>query len=59
MKGKVLKNYDSPINDLVYKVGEIVEINELDTFENSYVIYHISDGSKSIDCIPKSFIEII
>lgn len=58
MKGKVLKDYNINTNDFKYKQGQIIEVVELDSFPNSYVIYYNLPECNILDWIPKSMIEL-
>lgn len=55
MKGKLLQDYDSKINDHLYKKDQIVDVTELEGFEDSYAIYHYG----GLDWVPKKIIQII
>lgn len=51
MKAVVIKDCNLPYNDYNYKVGEYVDVIELDSFE-SYAIYQ----NFSLDWIPKDYV---
>ncbi|MGF7535019.1 hypothetical protein AAGG74_15220 [Bacillus mexicanus] len=55
MEGIVLENYDSVINDYVYREGQIIEIIELETFQDTYAIYY----EETLDFIPKDIIRVL
>lgn len=59
MKGKLLRDYDVNTNDFKYKQNQEVEIVELDSFPNSYAIYHNLPECNILDWIPKNLIELI
>jgi hypothetical protein len=54
MKGILLEDYNSKINDYVYKEGQKVTVFELNNFKN-YATYF----EDSIDWIPKDLVRII
>lgn len=55
MKGILLQNHHSPLNEFDYDEGDIVEITELEAFKDSYVVYY----EETLDWIPKELIQII
>lgn len=54
MNGKMLLDFDSPINDFAYQEGEEVTVTDLEGFPKSYAVY--KDGS--LDWIPKTLVEV-
>lgn len=54
MEGTVLEDYKHNVNDNEYKKGQIIQIVELNSFEDCYAIY-THDG---LDWIPKGIVEI-
>lgn len=55
MKGKILENFNSNINDYSYNKGQIIEVTELYSFHLSYAIYRYD----TVDWIPKNLVQII
>jgi len=54
MRVILLEDYDSKINDYVYKKGQWVDVTEIEGFENKYAVYRY----KTIDWIPKKLVEV-
>lgn len=54
MKAIVLENYDSVLNDYIYKEGEIVDVTELERFKD-YAIYR----EETLDWIPKKLVRLL
>lgn len=59
LKGKMIENWDSDINDFTYIKGQIVDITELESFKDSYAVYHNLVESNILDWIPKDMVEVI
>lgn len=54
MKGILLEDFDSDLNDHSYKRGQIVDVVKLEGFENSYAIYRYG----GLDWLPKAIVKI-
>lgn len=55
MKVELLEDYDSNLNDNFYTKGQLIEVVQLDSFNDSYVVYRYG----GLDWIPKDKVKII
>lgn len=55
MKVKMIVDYYSFVNDFEYKKGQIVDVTELEGFNDSYAVYRYD----TVDWIPKAMTQII
>lgn len=54
MKGELLEDFNSDLNDNDYKKGQLVDVTELEGFEPVYAIYRYG----GIDWLPKEIVKI-
>jgi hypothetical protein len=59
LQGKLLENYDVNTNDFTYVKGQILNVTELENFNNSYAVYHNLVEGNILDWIPKELVKLI
>lgn len=59
LQGKILKDYDVNTNDFTYVKGQILNIVELESFKDSYAVYHNLVEGNILDWIPKELVKLV
>jgi hypothetical protein len=55
----IIKEIDSYINGYKYTIGQVIDVDELNAFSESYYIRYIKDTEDTIDWIPKDSVKLI
>lgn len=58
-KVKLLEDYDVDTNDFTYIKGQVINVAELDSFNDNYAVYHNLVECNILDWIPKKIVKLI